>query len=161
MIASVGDIVVYAHHGPARVEAIETRTFRGEPQDFLILRIEKGDLTIAVPASNAEQAGIRAAASPDELRRVFGILSGPQTPDLGNWSRRYKANLDKLASGDAGQVAEIVRDLSGRRHGLSTAEKRMLAKARHLLLSEMAVAEQISEKDAETHLDQLLKAGRA
>jgi len=55
-----------------------------------------------------------------------------------NWSQRYKANLEKLASGNLVQVVEVVRDLAGRDadRGLSAAEKRMLAKARLILLQE-------------------------
>jgi len=55
-----------------------------------------------------------------------------------NWSQRYKANLEKLASGNLVQVVEVVRDLAGREasRGLSAAEKRMLAKARLILLQE-------------------------
>ena len=62
------------------------------------------------------------------------MLSGGES----NWSRRYKANLEKLASGDLVQVVQVVRDLAERdaARGLSAAEKRMLAKGRHILLQE-------------------------
>jgi CarD family transcriptional regulator len=58
--------------------------------------------------------------------------------DALNWSQRYKANLEKLASGDLVQVVEVVRDLARREasRGLSAGEKRMLAKARLILLQE-------------------------
>lgn len=64
------------------------------------------------------------------------VLNG--SGDERNWSQRYKANLEKLASGDLAQVVEVVRDLAGREasHGLSAGEKRMLAKARLMLLQE-------------------------
>jgi RNA polymerase-interacting CarD/CdnL/TRCF family regulator len=64
------------------------------------------------------------------------VLSGGD--DERTWSQRYKANLEKLASGDLVQVVEVVRDLAGREasRGLSAAEKRMLAKARLILLQE-------------------------
>ena len=53
------------------------------------------------------------------------MLSGD---DGRTWSQRYKANLEKLASGDLVQVVEVVRDLAGREasRGLSAGEKRML-----------------------------------
>ncbi len=55
-----------------------------------------------------------------------------------NWSRRYKANLEKLESRDLGQVIQVVRDLveQDASRGLSAGEKRMLAKARAILLEE-------------------------
>ena len=63
------------------------------------------------------------------------VLGGEDGRD---WSQRYKANLEKLASGDLVQVVEVVRDLTGREasHSLSAGEKRMLAKARLILLQE-------------------------
>lgn len=64
------------------------------------------------------------------------VLSGGD--DARTWSQRYKANLDKLASGDLVQIVEVVRDLAEReaRRRLSAGEKRMLAKARLILLQE-------------------------
>jgi RNA polymerase-interacting CarD/CdnL/TRCF family regulator len=71
-----------------------------------------------------------------EIGRGVTVLSG--AGDEGNWSQRYKANLEKLASGDLVQVVEVVRDLAGREasRGLSAGEKRMLAKARLILIQE-------------------------
>jgi RNA polymerase-interacting CarD/CdnL/TRCF family regulator len=62
------------------------------------------------------------------------VLSGGES----NWSRRYKANLEKLASGDLIQIVQVVRDLAERdaSRGLSIGEKRMLARARLILLQE-------------------------
>ena len=62
------------------------------------------------------------------------MLSGGES----NWSRRYKANLEKLASGDLVRVVEVVRDLAEQEasRGLSAGEKRMLARARLILLQE-------------------------
>ena len=75
-----------------------------------------------------------------------------------NWSRRYKANVEKLASGDVIKVAEVVRDLYRRDldRGLSAGEKRMLAKAKQILVSELALAERTDEEKAATLLDEVL-----
>jgi CarD family transcriptional regulator len=64
------------------------------------------------------------------------VFSGGE--DERNWSQRYRANLERLASGDLIQVVEVVRDLAEREasRGLSAREKRMLAKARLILLQE-------------------------
>jgi CarD family transcriptional regulator len=63
-------------------------------------------------------------------------MPGP-SPDSepANWSRRYKANLERLASGDRDQIADVVSGLSTRErdHGLSAGEQRMLQRARQLL----------------------------
>ncbi len=74
------------------------------------------------------------------------------------WSQRYKMNLAKLVSGDIYQGAELVRDLSSREkgRGLSAAEKRMLAKARQILISELIFAFDSTEENAEAMLDEVL-----
>jgi CarD family transcriptional regulator len=78
---------------------------------------------------------------PGKTSRRFEIGCGVTVPggqDGRDWSQRYKANLEKLASGDLVQVVEVVRDLAGREasRGLSAGEQRMLAKARLILLQQ-------------------------
>ncbi|WP_374460475.1 CarD family transcriptional regulator, partial [Microbacterium sp.] len=92
------------------------------------------------------------------LDHVFEVLRAPFTEEPTNWSRRYKANLEKLASGDVIKVSEVVRDLWRRDQdrGLSAGEKRMLAKARQILISELALAEKIDEDKAGALLDEVL-----
>ncbi|HET6499714.1 MAG TPA: CarD family transcriptional regulator, partial [Amycolatopsis sp.] len=108
---------------------------------------------------NAEIVGVRDVVGQDGLNRVFDVLRAPHTEEPTNWSRRYKANLEKLASGDVNKVAEVVRDLWRREkdRGLSAGEKRMLAKARQILVSELALAEGTDEGKAESLLDEVLE----
>jgi CarD family transcriptional regulator len=56
------------------------------------------------------------------------------------------------------KVAVVVRDLwrRERERGLSAGEKRMLAKARQILVSELALAERVAEDKAEILLDEVL-----
>ena len=85
------------------------------------------------------------------------------TEEPTNWSRRFKANQEKIASGDVIKVAEVVRDLSRRDtdRGLSAGEKRMLSKARQILVSELALAQKTAGEEAETTLDEVLSSGTA
>jgi CarD family transcriptional regulator len=147
MTFTVGETVVYPHHGAALIEEIKTRTIRGEDKIYLKLKVAQGDLTIEVPAENVDLVGVRDVVGAEGLERVFDVLRAP-----------YKANLEKLASGDVIKVAEVVRDLSRRDadRGLSAGEKRMLAKARQILVSELALAEHTEEEKAEAILDEVL-----
>ena len=160
MSFKVGETVVYPHHGAAKIEALETRTVKGEEKVYLVLKVTQGDLTVRVPADNAEYVGVRDVVNADGLERVFDVLRAPYTEEPTNWSRRYKANLEKLASGDVNKVAEVVRDLWRRdqERGLSAGEKRMLAKARQILVGELALAENTDDAKAETILDEVLAA---
>ena len=161
MSFTVGETVVYPNHGAAVIEDIEMRTIKGEDREYLVLRIvAQQDLVVRVPACNLDLVGVRDVVDKDGLDRVFDILRAAHVEEPTNWSRRYKANLEKLASGDVNKVAEVVRDLWRRdqERGLSAGEKRMLAKARQILVGELALAENTDDAKAETILDEVLAA---
>ena len=157
MIFDVGETVVYPHHGAATIEEIKMRTIRGEEKMYLKLRVAQGDLVIEVPAENVDLVGVRDVVDRDELEHVFEVLQAQDVEEPANWSRRYKANLEKLASGDVNKVAEVVRDLWRRENdrGLSAGEKRMLAKARQILVGELALAEGVDDKKADALLAEM------
>ena len=158
MTFKVGETVVYPHHGAARIINIQDRKVRGETRVYLTLEVAQGDLTIMVPAENVEEIGVRDVVDQAGLENVFEVLRTEQVEEPTNWSRRYKANQEKIASGDVLKVAEVVRDLSRRDtdRGLSAGEKRMLAKARQILVSELALAQKVEEAAAEQTLDEVL-----
>ena len=155
----VGETVVYPHHGAAKIIEVKKRKLGGEEKLFLKLQVNQGDLTIEVPAENCDLVGVRDVIDQEGLEQVFEVLRAPFTEDPTNWSRRYKANLEKLASGDVIKVSEVVRDLWRRDQevkSLSAGEKRMLAKARQILVSELALAEKTDEGKASELLDEVL-----
>ncbi len=154
----VGETVVYPHHGAATITEVKKRKVKGEEKIYLKLNVTQGDLTIEVPADNVGLVGVRDVIGKEGLDKVFEVLKAPFTEEPTNWSRRYKANLEKLASGDVIKVSEVVRDLWRRDQdrGLSAGEKRMLAKARQILVSELALAEKTDEEAASNVLDEVL-----
>ncbi|XCB31039.1 CarD family transcriptional regulator [Arcanobacterium hippocoleae] len=158
MAFQIGETVVYPHHGAARIDDISERTIRGEKRLYLTLHILQGDLTIQVPADSLEEVGVRDVSNDQQLEAVFAVLREENVEEPVNWSRRYKANGEKLTSGDVNKVAEVVRDLTRRNsdRGLSAGEKRMLAQARGILGSEVALARDISEEEAGELLNEIL-----
>ena len=160
MLFEVGETVVYPHHGAATITEVKSRTIKGEDKLYLTLRGAQGDLVIEVPAENVDLVGVRDVIGQDGVDHVFEVLRAPFTEEPTNWSRRYKANLEKLASGDVIKVSEVVRDLWRRDHdrGLSAGEKSMLAKARQILVSELALAEKTDEEKASSMLDHVLSS---
>lgn len=154
----VGETVVYPHHGAATISEVKTRTIKGVEKLYLKLKVAQGNLVIEVPAENLDVVGVRDVIDDKGLKEVFDVLRAPITEEPTNWSRRYKSNLEKLASGDVVKVSEVVRDLWRRDQdkGLSAGEKRMLTKARQILISELALAEKTDEDAASEQLDKVL-----
>jgi CarD family transcriptional regulator len=154
----VGDKVVYPHHGAATIEKREKMVAFGEEREYLVLRLAYGDLTLKVPADNTDSVGLRDVINDEEVEEVFAVLRKKEARMPTNWSRRFKNHVEKLKSGDIYQVAEVVRNLSIRDKdkGLSAGEKRMLAKARQILTSELTFALNVNEEEAEKKLDEAL-----
>ncbi len=156
----VGDTVVYPHHGAAIVEKREKRRMQGEERDYLVLRLTYGDLTLMVPADATDEVGLREVCSQKQVDQVLAVLRERDFTMPTNWSRRFKANYEKLKSGDIFDVAEVVRNLAIRERdkGLSAGEKRMLTKSRQVLVSELSAAIKKSEDDTELLIDEVLTA---
>lgn len=158
MLFEVGETVVYPHHGAATIVEVKTRMIKGVEKLYLKLNVMQGDLVIEVPAENIEMVGVRDVIGKEGLDQVFDVLRAPFVEEPTNWSRRFKANGEKLASGDVIKVSEVVRDLWRRDQdrGLSAGEKSMLARARQILTSELALAENVDEQRAASLLDEVL-----
>ncbi|MHB8288132.1 MAG: CarD family transcriptional regulator [Acidimicrobiales bacterium] len=158
MLFDVGDKVVYPHHGAAIVERREEKEAFGTTKEYLILRLAYGDLTLMVPTDNTDAVGLREVINDEEVEEVFAVLRKKEARMPTNWSRRYKNHVEKLKSGDIYQVAEVVRNLSIRDKGkgLSAGEKRMLARARQILVSELTFAIGVNEEEAEKKLAEAL-----
>lgn len=156
---SVGESVVHPHHGAAIVEDIETRAIKGKEHTYLVLRILSHDsLVVRVPADNAELVGIRDVMGDEGLERLRAVLRQTDVEEPSNWSRRFKANSEKLNSGDVFKVAEVVRDLTRRsnKKGLSAGEKGLLSQGRQIIVSELALAREVEEEEAQVLLDEVL-----
>ncbi len=154
-----GDKVIYPHHGAAVIEDLTEREFLGEKKKYFVLRLAYGDLTLMVPVDNTDEVGLRTVVSKRDVKKVLDVLREDESGMPTNWSRRYKTNIEKIRSGDVYQVAEVVRNLSIRegQKGLSAGEKRMLAKARQILVSELVFAVGVEEEKAEGMIDKVLE----
>jgi CarD family transcriptional regulator len=154
----VGDKVVYPHHGAAVIKGLEYKEIYGERRKYFVLRLAYGDLTLMVPADNTQEVGIRAIIPRSDLEKVFKVMRAKDCRMPSNWSRRFKTHVEKLRSGDIYQVAEVVRNLARREKekGLSAGEKRMLSRARQILVSEVTFAAGVDEQEAERMLDKVL-----
>ncbi len=155
---TVGDKVVYPHHGAAVIARRERLVFQGQRTDYFVLEVATDQLILKVPVHKAVDQGVRPVISRTVARRVLATFKLPPEEAGANWSRWYKLLTEKINSGDIFQVAEVVRDLTHAQQtkGISPALKRMLSKARLILASELRFALDVSEEEAMRRLDKSL-----
>ncbi|PAB57543.1 CarD family transcriptional regulator [Anaeromicrobium sediminis] len=152
---NIGDKVVYPMHGAGIIEAVEEKEILGKKRKYYIMRMPIGNMKVMIPLKNVEEAGLREVISLDEVDQVLAVLSDDISRMPKNWNRRYRANMDKIRSGDIYEVAMVVRNLMlrDREKGLSTGERKMLANAKQILISEIVLAKDLEEKTAEELID--------
>lgn len=160
----VGDKAVYPVHGVAEVVALEKREIGGSPTSVYILKIMETGLTIMVPTRNAEAVGLRDIIDGTEVVEVYDILRSKEVArDTQTWNRRYREYMEKIKTGSAYEIAEVLRDLCLLRNtkDLSFGERRMLDTARNLLVKEIALAKESSENDIEAELEAIFTTEEA
>lgn len=154
----IGDKVVYPMHGAGIIESIEEKEILGETRRYYIMRIPVGNMKVMIPMDNVDSIGLREVASMDVIRTVEQVLQTEETPMSSNWNQRYRANMDKIRSGDIVEVADVVRNLvqRERQKGLSTGERKMLDNARQILVSEIVLAKEMVAEEAYDWLEDRL-----
>ena len=154
----IGDKVIYPNHGLGVIERIEEKTILGTTCGFYSLRIAANETTVLVPVGNADSVGLRRAIGDAEVDRLFRILGDGKIDSQQNWKGRFKDNSEKMRSGSIYDVADVLKSLTllSKSKSLSFREKRMLDRARFLIISE--VSEVVHEPNAmvETRLDRAL-----
>ncbi|MEE8458066.1 MAG: CarD family transcriptional regulator [Acidimicrobiia bacterium] len=150
--------MVYPHHGAATIVRREKIDFAGEKQEYYVLQVATDQLTLRVPVESAIERGVRPVISKNKARQVFATFKDDPQEAGANWSRWYKLLTEKINSGDIFQVAEVVRDLTYAQQikGISPALKRMLAKARLIIVSELQFSLGLSEEKTIEKLDRAL-----
>lgn len=157
----IGDRVVYPKHGAGTIIGIEEKEVLGEKQKYYIIQLPIGEMTALLPMCKAEELGVRRVISEEEVKDVVDILQGDRSKMSLNWNRRYRANLEKIKTGDIYEVTEVVRNLTLRdqEKGLSTGEKKMLSDAKQILISELVLAKGMGEAEVEAMISDIFDDG--
>jgi CarD family transcriptional regulator len=155
----VGEKVIYPNHGIGVVESIQTRPVGGGQVSLYELRILANDSRVWVPQDNADGVGLRPVIRPSDVRKIFNLLGDGKVEQLSNWKGRFKENSDKMRTGSLYEVAVVLKGLTclSRKKALSFREKRMLERAKFLLVSEIAEAEAKPRGVVEEKVDKALE----
>lgn len=159
MAFQIGDKVVYPNHGIGVVEDILAD--KPESNEFYKLRILSNSTVVKVPVQNVDGVGLRRVISEKDVERIFDLLENRKIEQHSNWKGRYKDNSDKMRSGSIYDVAGVLKDLSflSKKKSLSFREKRMLDRARFLIVSEVAEVAEEPQDLVEQKIDIALSRG--
>ena len=142
-----GDIVVYPRHGCCKVIGTENRN------DTVYIKLEtiselNNDLTIMIPVKNLDMIGVRNVISPEKADEILELFKTEKAEEKKmNWSKRFKANQEKIYSGDLEQIAEVVRDLSRKDADMANGEKKILSQAKDILYTEIAISKNMDKSE--------------
>jgi CarD family transcriptional regulator len=154
----IGDKVIYPNHGLGVVQKIESRTIMGMTCGFYQLRMVSNETTVLVPVENADSVGLRKAVGNSEVDRLYSLLGDGKIDTGQNWKGRFKDNSDKMRTGSLYEVAMVLKGLThlSRKKSLSFREKRMLDRAKFLLISELAEVEGKTQAAIEERVERAL-----
>ncbi|MBM62254.1 MAG: hypothetical protein CL484_04835 [Acidobacteria bacterium] len=136
----VGDKVIYPNHGLGVVERIENRTIMGTTGGFYSLRMADSDTMVLVPIENVDGVGLRRAVGDEDVKKLFSLLGNGKIDNHQNWKGRFKDNSDKMRTGSIYDVVDVLKNLTllAQSKNLSFREKRMLDRAKFLVVSEIS-----------------------
>ena len=147
----IGDKVVYPNHGVGLVEQISYGVLNGRTERYFMIRIVSSGLRVMVPQSNADIVGLRAVIRSNDATKVLGFLETGKLNSHHDWKHRFKENSERMRTGSLLEVAVVLKSLVSlsRSKPLSFREKKMLERAKYLLVSEMATARNTTAESAE------------
>ena len=150
MTFQVGEKVVYPNHGVGTIENIASRSFGTQQERFYLLRLIPNCMTIMVPFSHVGDVGLRKVTKCSEISRVLSYLAAGRPSCVQDWKDRFKENSDKMKGGSLLEIAEVFKALViiQTAKPLSFREKKMLERARSMLILETSVAKAVSEAGA-------------
>ncbi len=158
MTFQIGEKVVYPNQGIGVVENISTRTFGNQLEKFYLLRLVCNSMTVMVPFSHVQDVGLRKVSKNGELERVLAFLGNGTCRCSADWKSRFKENSEKMRVGGLLQIAEVLKSLLllQLEKPLSFREKKMLDRARQMLVSEISISRGLHESETTALLEKAL-----
>jgi CarD family transcriptional regulator len=159
VVFKVGQRVIYPNHGVAVVEQIDMRDIDGRKDEFYLLRLHFNNSLVMVPTRNADEIGLRRPIANAQCQELLSLLAQDFSTPPSEWKNRFREFSDRMRSGDLFSVAEVLKTLTylNQLKPLSFREKRMLDRARYLVISELAIVCGQSEASMEPKVDQALQ----
>jgi CarD family transcriptional regulator len=154
----VGDKVVYPSQGVSVVEEISNEVLAGTEMKCYHLRLVNSDSKVMVPVDNSERVGLRPLSEKKQVKKVMKRLRAAGGENAEDWKDRYRANLDRIKTGDLDEIVDVLLCLAevATRKTLSFRERKMYDHARQLLVNEVAEVEQRDAEKVEQQVEDAL-----
>ncbi len=154
----IGDKVVYPNHGVGIVEQIASLTIGAQVQQFYVLNIAASNLKVRVPFHNVGSVGLRPLVRNGDVQKIVAYLSSGESSAAADWKDRFRENSERMRTGALADVAVVLKSLLilSQEKSLSFREKKMLERARYLLVSEIALSRNCQESLIEDALTKAL-----
>ena len=148
----IGEKVVYPNHGVGIIEQINFGILNGRTEKYYMIRILSSGLKVMVPRMNAGAVGLRPVIRSGDTTKVLGFLEKGKLNSHHDWKHRFKENSERMRTGSLIEVAVVLKSLVSlsRTKPLSFREKKMLERAKFLLVSEMATARNATQETVES-----------
>lgn len=155
----VGDKVVYPSQGVSVVEEIAEEELAGTTMECYHLRLLNTESKVVVPVTNADRVGLRTLADSADVDRAMKRLRRADVEDPNNWKDRYRANLERIKTGDLDEIVDVLLCLAdvASRKTLSFRERKMFDHARQLLVYEVAEVKGKPVEQVERDIEKALK----
>jgi len=160
----IGDKIIYPNQGLGVIEAVREESYNGELFTVFHLRIIANDTLVTVSSSTATEIGIRRPVSEGSIKKVFQFMTNGAVDVTTDWKGRYKEHLNLMKSGTLIDMALVLKSLYylSLSKPLSFREKKMMEKARELIVSEISEASDVPcsriEQKVEGTLSRCFKA---
>lgn len=141
------EFVVYPTHGVGRIVGIEEQEIAGYKLELFIINFEKDKMTLRVPTSKCESAGMRKLSDVAIVSKALDTLRGRARVKRTMWSRRAQEYETKINSGSLISIAEVVRDLyrSDSQPEQSYSERQLYEAALDRMAREIAAVQDVDE----------------
>lgn len=157
-IFKIGDRIIYPNQGLGVIEDIQEENYFGERFKIYHVRLLSNNALVLVPSSNALEIGIRKPIAEEAIKELFEFMRNGQVDVTMNWKGRYKEHLNLMKTGSILDMTFVLKSLFylNLTKPLSFREKKMMEKAKGLIVSEISEVSSLSNLDIENKVLQSL-----
>lgn len=150
----IGERIIYPNQGLAVIEDIQEELLYGERFQIYRVRILSNNTLVMVPSANTEEIGIRRPIAENTVKDIFRFLKQHEVEVCSDWKGRYKEHVSLMRSGTIFDMACVLKSLYflSLTKPLSFREKKMLEKAKELLIAEISEVSDLSLDKIEQRL---------